>query len=181
MIKRYIQSTIAMKYSLPMTSLALLIFIFSYLTIDKEMPQYKTVVVIVAIALTAVMISYYTKRFKVSRKLKQVKDIKEYDKAVMIGTSFMLEDRMLAYNSKLVRESNYQDITNLELIDEKGLYVIYTFSDQQELKLRVASKNQASRLAAFLLRKNPSVKLKNLQPMGEGALEHVESGVRQTK
>lgn len=176
MVKRYIQSTIAMRYSFPMTTLALIIFIFSYLAVDRKQDQFKVVVLVVAIILTVVMISYYTKRIKTSKKLKKVENIKEYDQAVMIGSCFLLENRMLCYTKKEIKETNYQDLKEMVFKEDKFDMVSFVFTDGLAITSKIASKSQAERLAAFLKRKQPSLKLTNISTSGDGALNTIESG-----
>lgn len=176
MIKRYIHSLIAMKYSFPMTLLSFVIFVFAYLWIERSLPQYRIVVMILGIILGILLAYYYYQKISVSRQLKKVKDVKEFDQAVMIGHIFLLEDRCLCFQGSKIHVSDYQDLKSLTLDDESKMKISLAFDDGSSYSSSLASMKQAQRFGAFLKRKNESVQVVNLTVQGDGELKHVETG-----
>lgn len=178
MIKKYINSLISLKYSVVMTTLSFIIFILSYITVDKGKEQLKPVVLVFAILLAIVLVLYYSKKIPVNSYLRKVKDMNEYDTAVMLGTTFVLENRMLVYYKNKIKESYFDDLTSIKVEKGNPFVLHLLFKDETFDYCTVcASENQVARFAKFLQVRNPSLEMNGVKVMGDGSLKHIESGL----
>ena len=175
MVKRYIQSYVSSKYVFALPGLALGVFIFAFLYTMSGNDVMRYIGIAIGLVLFAVMVVYYREKFMVSRQLKKVKDLNAFDNAVMIGMAFFLEERMLGYKTGTVFDLKYEDIHSV-IFEEtpRGKLFLNLETDKGTLPVEMALKDQAARVAQYLLRKNPSLAVSGITPAGPGTLHSID-------
>ncbi len=161
-----------------MTTLSFVVFALSYVVVDKGKTELKPVVLVFAILLAIVLGLYYSKKFPINRYLRKVKDLKEYDQAVMLGTTFVLENRMLVYYKYKLKETYFEDLIGLKIDDANPCILHLEFANEEfDFATHCASENQVARFVKFLKQRNESLDIKGLKVLGDGSLKHLESGI----
>ncbi len=175
MVKRYIQSYVSSKYVFALPGLALGVFVFAFLYTMSGNGTMRYIGIAIGLVLFAVMVVYYREKFLVSRQLKKVKDLGDFEKAVMIGTAFFLEERMLGYKTGNVFDLKYEDIQTVTFEEtNRGKLFLNLETSQGTLPVEMALKDQAARVAQFLLKKNPSLTVNGIAPSGPGTLHSID-------
>lgn len=183
MIKKFYQSVNTLKFSMPMTGLAFVIFIEAFLlTSGKNRELLHTLLIITAILLAIVMVFYYTSKIKVNKQLKQVEDLKAYEQGGMIDRTYILEDRMLVCMGLHIEEVKTKDIVGA-VLEEKdhGKYVLHLKDATHFIDMSLLDLEEGQRTVAYLKRVNPSVQLTNIEPKGNGTLKELGADVRYEK
>ena len=173
MIRNFYNSLIGLRYSLPLTLLALCIFGTAYLKTRTGNSIYTTLLIAVAIVLACVMIRYYSLKYKLGKTIKGIDNIAEYDKAGMVKNSFILEDRMLVCSGLNVAEEKTDNIQKITYEDTRRAGKLLIQTPDKQYSIDVLNKDEASRLTALLKRKNPEVQLENIEPSGNGTLKEL--------
>lgn len=176
MLKRYFYSIISLKYSFLLMALAMAIFALSFITITGK-AELKIYVIIIAVILALVLGRYYYLKLRISRQIKTIKNISEYENAsIEFENSFFLDDRMLTYGKKGIIESDYRNISRLKDTGKKhGTTVLSMQIDDEHISLRTVTALQAQCLAAFLQKKNPSIILEGIEPSGPGTFQSIST------
>ena len=173
MIKRFYYGLISLYYSFFLTGLPLVIFVLAFARQKNPKPALQYGMIAATVLLAVIMAFYYAKKINVSRSLKNVENIEEYEKGGMLDRSYLLEDRMLAGFGLSVHEYKTTGITKLSA-EEKGRKVILTLTGTEgEFKATALDRSEAERFAAFIQRKNPDVILENITPKGSGTLKEL--------
>ena len=120
MIKKFYQSVNSMKFAIPMTSLAFLIFVEAFLmTMGKAVSKLYIALIITAVILAVIMVFYYYNKIKVNTQLKKVNDLKAYEDGGMIDRTYILEDRMLVCCGIKIEEVKTKDVVGA-VLEEKA-------------------------------------------------------------
>ncbi len=177
MVKRFYQGLISLRFSMPMTFLAFTIFIIAFFRTKSDKPFLTYTMAAVAAVLAVTMFFYYKAKFGISRSLRKVKNIEEYERAGMLDRSFILEERMLLGYGLTVREEKTTGITEC-MIEEKGRKaIIHLTGENGAFDANAIDVAEAQRFAAFLKRKNPEIKL-NMEPLGSGSLKELGANLK---
>lgn len=176
MVRRYYRSCITLQFALPMTGCAVLVFIFAFFTFRTGSRILYGCGTASGIALIAVLLLVQLRKYQVSAQLKGIRRIDEYfGSGAMIGRSFILEERMLICDDRL-------KITEHAVSPYMEMKVTAKQKERQEITLQTASGTfsftadnllQAERLAAFLQKRNPSIRLEGITPDGSGSLKEL--------
>lgn len=173
-IKRFYQSYNAVKYSIPMTSIAFLIFIEAFIYTGRREPVLRLCMILTTIVLSVIMFLYYRNKFKISKVLKKIQDIDAYEKGGCVDRSWFLEDRMLISDGKNIGEHSVYGIQKLKL-DERnhGKYFLHITQSEKEYDISLTDRESGQRLTSFFIRKNPGINYENIQPKGSGTLKEL--------
>ena len=175
MVKRYLQSNISMKYVFVLPFLALGVFVIAFLYTSSGNPVMRYIGIGFGLVLFAVMAVYYKEKFSVSRQLKQVPNVQEFEDAVMIGQAFFLDQRMLGYAKGTLYDLSYPDIQKIEYnVTPKGKQYLNLTCAKGILPVEMALKDQAARVAQFLKTKNPDAEVIGIDPSGPGTLHSID-------
>lgn len=178
MIKKYYHSLVSMKYVYFMFSLPLMIFIVAFIEQRKKAEWMRYVMIVLAILLAIVMFFYYKDKLKVSKQLKNIANLSEYEKGGVVDRTWVLEDRMLCCKDFVIHEVNTKDINNVTLLpSEKGKTILKLSTNNTDVEMSALDIQEAQRLVAFLKRKNPNLKMENIEAKGNGTLEELGAGV----
>jgi cell division protein FtsW (lipid II flippase) len=172
MIKRYYRSLITLKFAAVQTIAAFLVFIFAFMTFRTGNRAVYWLAVACGIVLIAIMVYTQIAKAKMSSQLKPVEHLNQYyDEGAVLGRSFFLEDRMLLCTDQMkIRERKTDDCTSMKVVPAKKEKYDVTLDD---MTISVDNHLQAKRLAAFLKRKNPAVKIDGVKPDGSGTLKEL--------
>jgi hypothetical protein len=179
MIKKFYQSVNSMKFAIPMTSLAFLIFVEAFLmTMGKAVSKLYIALIITAVILAVIMVFYYYNKIKVNTQLKKVNDLKAYEDGGMIDRTYILEDRMLVCCGIKIEEVKTKDVVGA-VLEEKahGKYVMHLKDASHFIDMSLLDKEDGQKVAAYLKRVNPSVSLTNVEPKGQGTLKELGADV----
>ena len=176
MVKKFYKSCITLKFSVPMTLSAMLVFVFAFFTFQTGNKVIYACGLISSFILIAVLLLVQYKKHLVSSQLKGIKQIDSYyNEGAMIGRSFFLEERALLCDTNLeIREYTETGFTEMSVKARP--------KDQQEITLKrkeetivIMADNllQAQRLAAFLQHKNPGMILNHVETDGTGTLKEL--------
>jgi hypothetical protein len=180
MIKKFYQSVNAMKFAVPMTVLAFLIFAEAFLmTMGKAVSRMYIALIITAAVLAVIMFFYYRNKIRINAQLKKVSDLKAYENGGMVDRTYILEDRLLAGCGVHVEEVLTKDIVGA-VLEEKahGRYVMHLKDASHFIDMSLLDKEDGQKIAAYLKRVNPSVALTNVEPKGQGTLKEFGADVR---
>lgn len=176
MVKSYLHSFISMKYIWILPSLSFIIFILAFCFFRTHIMAFRTAALAVAVVLIIFMVRFYAERASISRNLKKLDRWQEYNDSYIIGQAFLLEDRMLVYDRKMI-ELHYKDMTEIKGGPYKGERYKLTFVTPSIQCMDItSSKGQAERFTAMLLKRNQNIKVSGIEPDGDGIIAHVESG-----
>jgi len=172
MIKKYYMALNSLKYSMPMTILAFMIFLEAFVrTKNKENITILVILIITTLLLVLVMFFYYRNKFLISKSLKKVKNIDEYISGGMVNNSYVLDERIITSYKNKIDECYIKDISEYKVTEEKyGNYKIDLICDKNVYNIGVKDKDDARRLAAFIIKHNNKVTLTNITPLGDGTL-----------
>lgn len=173
MPKKFYQSLISVHYSLYLTTLPIIIFVIAFLQTRNHNPMYRYIMMVVAAILAIVLGIYYKKKFDMSKKMKTIDNLKEYDRGGMLERSFILEDRMLVGYKFIVEEHPTNTIKKASYQRTGRLGVLDIESEEGNYKVSVLGEEEAQRFCAFLKRKNPDIVLENIEPKGNGTLKEL--------
>ena len=183
MLKKYIQSFMAVKYMPMMIIPTIVILIMTFVHSSENANLITMAVGAMAIFLFVTTIFYYREKFLISKQLKTVKNPLDYDNAVLLGQTFLLDRRFLTYYRGNVIEGVYADISKVRAeVNAKGRTELFVkLGKGAEVKLPCASAAQAGRTAAFLQRKNDKIELINVEPVGKGTLNAIYNAAEPVK
>ena len=115
---------------------------------------------------------YYTKKFKISRALKSIHNIEEYEKGGVIDRSWILNDRMIACIGLDVHEESTMDIQVMKVEEgAHGKLTIYLTNKEKPSHLAAEIKAKREDLQDTYKRETQISKLENIQPEGNGTLQ----------
>lgn len=175
MVKRYIQSSISLKYTFILPGLALGVFVFAFLYMSSHNPLMRYIGIGIGAVLFMVMAVYYREKISVNLQLKKIKDLDSFNDAVMIGMAFFKEDRMIGYARGKVYDLSYNDIRSVHYrADSKGRMFLDLESEQGILPVEMALKDQAARVAKYLITKNQAATVTGIEPAGAGTLQSID-------
>lgn len=179
MIKKFYYSLVSMKYVYFMFGIPLLIFTVAFIETRKKLEVFRYIMMFLAALLGIVLFFYYKDKMKVSKQLKNVKDINEYERGGVVDRSWILEDRVLCCRDLEIKEvvSNTVDEVDVEM-DTKGKTVIHLHCKNAVVDMTALSQEEAERFVAYLKRKNPNVILNGVQPKGNGTLQELGAGIQ---
>jgi Ca2+/Na+ antiporter len=183
MIRKFYQSVNTIKYSIPMTVLAFIIFAEAYLTtMGKDISALRIALIVTAAALAVVMVFYYRSKFQVRRQLKKVEDLKAYEAGGMIDRSYFLEDRMLVCAGLHIEEVRTKDLVEA-VLEEKahGRFVLHLKDHTHTIDMSLLDREEGERTAGYLKRVNPAIVLTDVEPKGKGTLKELGADVRYEK
>ena len=80
MIKKYYQSLNSLLYGPFMTPLVFLVFALAFFYEKKGIQELRYAMMVGTAILGVILVMYYTKKFKISRALKSIRNIEEYEK-----------------------------------------------------------------------------------------------------
>ncbi len=175
MLRRYYKSLISMQFAVSQTGNAALVFLFAFLTSRTGNPIFRYLGIACGIVLALQILFVQFRKQQVAAQLNKVKKAEVYyTEGAMLGKSFILEDKMLVCDEKLVileyPTTGYTRMQVTKLPKEKEQIAL---EGQQAFCFVVDNKTQSQRLAAFLKRKNPSMELVGVTPDGDGSLNRL--------
>ena len=173
MVKRYYHSLVSLKYSIALTSLAMIIFILAFFQTTTKSETLKIVMFVVAVILAIVMFFYYKTKLGISREIKKIEKVDEYYDGGMVDQSYILEDRMLVCHQLKIKEHPTSPIQHIKLIEGKYGKVSLEIQAEETYTIPCSDLDQAQRLTAFLKRKNENVSLEGITPKGNGTLKEL--------
>lgn len=168
MIKRYYQSLNSLKYSLILPFLTFLIFALIYIRHQKNKNQLSIYIYILVALLAIVVFFYYKSKLYIYLQLKKIKNIEEYCKGGMIDKSWVLKERLLAYDRGKIKEIFLMNVKTFEVQEKKYGQLLIKLND--DVTLSCKDKTEAKRLLAILLRNNNHLVYHNLIPEGNGLI-----------
>lgn len=179
MVKRYYYGLVSLRYVYFMFGLPMIIFVLAFMMTKRKNPVLYVLMGVCAVLLGIVLIFYYKNKYRIWHTLKQVDNLEEYAAGGMVDRSYILEDRMLACEGLNVQEHRTDDIDSLELKEGKhGSVLLHIESEEGSYDMTAISKQEAQRFAAFLQKKNPDIRLINIQTSGNGTLHELGAGVQ---
>lgn len=179
MVNKYYQSLNALHFSMPMTTLAILIFAQAYLLTEGKAPsKIKITMILTAIVLVILMFFYYRNKLKIRKALKNVQNIKEYEQGGMVNRSYILEQRLLACNGLDIQEVQTKDVKELSLEEKNhGKYYLHLHCNDKIVIMSLLDKEDGQKVASYFQKRNPNIVLTNIQPKGNGTLKELGAGV----
>ena len=175
MLRKYVAGFIAMRYVRAEFVLAVSVLILAYIN-DRLFPDRLRYGILACIAgIVVILIMYVRDRIRTARQLEGIQDQGEYENAVVLGNAFFLENRVAAYAGGNVIEDDYSGITDAELLTgrKSNLAVRLTIRGKT-YDAQAATPQQAERLAAFLKKKNPEIRLHDLKANGPGTWKSID-------
>lgn len=179
MIQKFYQSVNAMKFAIPMTGLAFLIFVEAFLmTMGKAVSKLYIALILTAAVLGVIMFFYYKNKFHIASQLKKVKDLQAYENGGMLDRTYFLEDRMLVCSGLNIEEVMTKDLQGA-VLEEKahGKYVLHLKDADHFIDMSLLDQEEGQRAAAYLKRVNPAIALTNVEPKGSGTLKELGADV----
>ncbi len=175
MLKKYMNSFVAMKYVAPEFFTCAAILVCSFLYTRMEIAWLLPLLYILSAAIIVILILYFVGRHRLSRDLDQIHHKKEYDKSIALGYCLFLENRMAAYTKGRVIESDYKNITDATMITGKqGKQAVRMKIEGFDCDAQITTQQQGERLAAFLRLKNPDIHLHDLKTKGSGSFRAID-------
>lgn len=176
MIKNYILSLLAMAYMPLMTIFTVLIFVSIFVLSNISAVIMKTVIGILAIVLAIVLFKYNIEKERIKKFIRQLNHAEEYDNCVMLGSLFLVEDRMIVYKKGQCKEYSYTDVTSVKLLHDKKKKAALTICGE-EYAVPLASDKQGDKLASFLKRKNPSIQIDGFNEISLNQLHDIDTSL----
>ena len=174
MIKKFYYGLVSLKYVYFMFGIPIVIFVTAFIETRYRNPALKAVMGVCATLLAIVLFFYYRDKFRISRVLKSISNLSEYQRGGMVDRTYILEDRMLACADLDLKEISTCGIESLEKTEEKkGKPYLKLTSKDGHVMISALSDEEAGRLAAFIQKKNPEVKLSGVVPTGNGTLKEL--------
>lgn len=154
-----------------MTLLTFIIFafIFTYQNTGETWAKYASLCS--TILLGIIMFFYYRNKFRIYRTLKKIQNLEAYEKGGVVHQSWILEDRMIVCYRLQLTEISTTDIQKM-LVDNlpHGKYKIIL---NGKYVLLCKDGHEVKRFAAYLQKRNPTIELVNVEPMGNGSLNEL--------
>ena len=113
MLKNYVLSFLAMTFYPFLLVPSLVSFALVLLMLGKFSLPVKPIAAVLVVIIAAMLIYYNAMKIKLRHQCAKVKDVKEYDDAVMLGFNFLCENRMIAYAKRSIKEYDYKDLTSV--------------------------------------------------------------------
>lgn len=174
MLKSYVMSFLAMTYYPLLTIPTVAIFVIFFFFSSKLGTAMKPIAGVFAVVLGGVLLVYNLDKYRLKKQVREIKNAKEYDNAVMLGNSFLLEKRMLAYAKRNLKEYTYDSLKKvLYGKDKKGKDQLTLEFAEGTVVLPVGSYAQAARTAAFLKTVSDAVP-EGIEPEGTGRLHAID-------
>lgn len=173
MVKRYYRSCITVKYALVKFLLAIAVFILAYFAFRTKNDLFFYTGSAFGIALIIVMIVEWFNKQKVTKCLKEIRQIEDYyQEGALLGKTFVLDGRMLVADEKLhIEEITTEHVTHLTVVEmNKGKKKATLIQSGNTYTFMLDNRTQAGRLAAFLARKNPGIVIEGCEQEGDGTL-----------
>ncbi len=168
-----------MKYVYFMFGIPLLIFTVAFIETRKKLVVFKYMMMVLAALLAVVLFFYYRDKLKISKQLKGIKDIYEYERGGVVDRSWVLEDRILCCKDLDIHEVISKDINEVYVEnDKKGKTCIHLKINEKEINMTALSKGETERFVAYIKRKNPNVILQGIEPKGKGTLQELGAGIQ---
>ncbi len=158
MFKNYLLSLLAMAYMPLMTILTVLIFVSIFVLSNVSRVAMKSVIGVLAICLAAVLLKYNFEKESIKKFIRKLDKADEYNDAVMLGSCFFVEDRMVTYKKGKCKENTYDVVSCMKKLNDKKNHAEITI-DNEVYRIPLSSDKQGDKLASFLKRKNPSIQL----------------------
>ncbi len=168
-----------MKYVYFMFGIPLLIFTVAFIETRKKLVVFKYMMMVLAALLAVVLFFYYKDKLKVSKQLKDIQNIQEYERGGVVDRSWVLENRILCCKDLEIQEVVSKDIQEVNIdSDKKGKTCIHLKLHDKQVNMTALSKEEAERFIAYIQRKNPSVILNGIEPKGKGTLQELGAGIQ---
>lgn len=167
-----------MKYVYFMFGIPLLIFTVAFIETRKKLVVFKYMMMVLAALLAVVLFFYYRDKLNISKQLKNIKDIYEYERGGVVDRSWILEDRILCCKDLDIHEVITKDIKEVHVENDKKGKVLLHLKTDQEIDMTALSKEEAERLVAYIKRKNPNAILNGIEPKGKGTLQELGAGIQ---
>ena len=167
-----------MKYVYFMFGIPLLIFTVAFIETRKKLVVFKYMMMVLAALLTVVLFFYYRDKLKISKQLKNIKNIYEYERGGVVDRSWVLENRILCCKDLEIHELITTDIKEVYVESDKKGKVLLHLKTEQEIDMTALSKEEAERFVAYIKRKNPNVILHGIEPKGKGTLQELGAGIQ---
>ena len=175
MLRRYVAGFIAMRYVLAEFALTATILILAYINGKLFLDWLRYVILACVAGVVVILILYTRDRMHTGKQLNNIKKQSEYKNATVLGYVFFLENRVAAYAKGDVIEDDYSGITDATLlIGKKGKRAVRLTINGKDFDTQVATTQQAERLAAFLKKKNPEIRLHDLKTKGPGTWKSID-------
>lgn len=179
MVKKFYFGLVSLKYVYFMFGLPLVIFTLAFLETRKKVAVLKYGMMGCAFLLAIVLIFYYRDKFRVSKALKQVKDLQEYARGGVVDRSWILEDRILCCHDFDIHEIQTNHISKLCVVDTlKEKVILQLTSEGVNYLMSALNQKEAERFASYVKRKNHNVLLENIEPSGNGTLQELGAGIQ---
>ena len=175
MLRKYINGFIANRYILVEFGLTAVVMILAYINGMFEISFLKYLIYALTIAVIGVVALYFKDRITLGSVVDGIKKQNEFKQSILLGFIFFLEDRLVAYRPGSVVEDDYSRVSDATLlVGKKGKRIVQLTIDGKTYDAQVSTAQQAERLAAFLKRKNPNIKLHDLKTKGSGAWSAID-------
>ena len=119
MIKKFYYGLVSLKYVYFMFGIPIVIFVTAFIETRYRNPALKAVMGVCATLLAIVLFFYYRDKFRISRVLKSISNLSEYQRGGMVDRTYILEERMLACADLDLKEISTCGIESLEKTEEK--------------------------------------------------------------
>lgn len=163
-----------MKYAYFMFGLPLIIFILAYADTKKHISMIQYIMMVFTIVLAIVLFFYIRDRIRISRSLKKIENIREYENGGIVDHSWIIEDRALCCSKQEIHEVFFKTLESVEM--DTDTLVLHLKSGEQSIDMSVTDKEEAERFCAFIKRKYPVVSFRNIKPKGKGTLHDLGAG-----
>lgn len=176
MFKNYLLSLLAMAYMPLMTILTVLIFVSIFVLSNVSRVAMKSVIGVLAICLAAVLLKYNFEKESIKKFIRKLDKADEYNDAVMLGSCFFVEDRMVTYKKGKCKENTYDVVSCMKKLNDKKNHAEITI-DNEVYRIPLASDKQGDKLASFLKRKNPSIQLDGFNEISLNKLHDIDTSL----
>lgn len=175
MLKKSIDAFIALRYILVEFGLCVTILLCSFIYGRTGADWLRYVLMVGSFGIVVIIALYFKDKAHVKKKMAEIKKKSDYDRSIIFGSVFFLENRFLAYARGDIFESDYKNLTDAQLITGKrGKQAVVLTVDGRQYEAQVSTPQQAERLAAFLRVKNPEIALHGLKTKGNGAFRAID-------
>lgn len=152
----------------------MLVFAFAFIYTNKHTLQTKILLGIAAAVLAVIMFFYYRNKIRISKALKNIAHLPEYEDGGMVCHSYILEDRMLVCYQFKIQEHKTTGIKSIQYQEGKhGKALLVLSTAEGTIHLESDSRDQARHFAAFIEKHNPNVEMIDIKPLGNGTLKEL--------
>ncbi len=176
MFKNYLLSLLAMAYMPLMTILTVLIFVSIFVLSNVSAIVLKSVIGVLAICLAAVLLKYNFEKESIKKFIRKLENAEEYNDAVMLGSCFFVEERMIVYKKGKCKEYTYDALSQMKKLNDKKNHAEISIGDEV-YRVPLASDKQGDKLASFLKRKNPSIQLDGFNELSLNQLHDIDTSL----